>query len=177
MTMISAMIILVPYCKATEPAHKGQTGRTSVGIDIVSGICFKCIRIIATHGISHHWDTAFDVTLDPKTFWPSTSDMEQEHRETLDGDLTESSKTDEDCQVTDLRVGYWPITTFRGPYLTIGARFTRNGTPDMLIGLGYTFEIRKGISGTIGYHPGIIETFRKRRLSYESIRASISYVF
>jgi hypothetical protein len=178
MTMISAMIVLIPYCRATEPVPKDRRPcRSSVGVDIAAGVCFGSIRVIAAYNIDAHWGASFDISLFPDTFGHSTSPLEQEHREILDGYPAENHKSGEDRHAIDLLIGYWPKMTFKGPYLTIGGRFRRNGTPDMLIGLGYTFEIWKGISGTIGYHPGIIETFRKKEISYESLRASISYIF
>ena len=103
-----------------------------------------------------------------------------EHRDTIDGSpeiIQEQSYHRKSIQEINIGMVFWPKRSFDGVHIIIGGRIRDRNDPDIIIGAGYSLRIFRKIYGSIAYNAGIIETRKTGKLTFDGIRAGISYIF
>ena len=179
MLSISAILTLIPCCFAgTKGTDKDV--KASVGIDVISCLCLKSFRLNGSHCFHKHWTTTAEISVNIEALHHKRNTMWEEHRSSIDGStetIQEQSDLKKSTQEINIGMVFWPKRSFDGVHIIIGGRIRDINDPDIIIGAGYSLKIFRKIYGSIAYNAGIIETRKTGKLTFDGIRAGISYIF
>ena len=170
MTVICIMLADIICCHS-------QTMK--VASDLMSGLCFRSANISIAHSFAPKFSAGTDIKMNLKTILRTQDDIVSAHREDLsisEGE-THPDRDIETFQESCLYIDYWPADAFEGTYIRLGGRIRDREGPDMIIGLGYTMRVWKGLGIETGYSLGVIEVLNKQKLSIDGIKAGFYYVF
>ena len=148
--------------------------QTSIGIDLHSLLCSE-FKISIGHRMAEHWSIAASVGINMKTLKKDHSPIEEEHNaEFPDGTYP---MTKEHMHREHICICYWPRQTFKGIFISLGAEHRDTDGMDATVGIGYMFNIWKGLNGTLAYDTGIIRTTQNEKLSISDLQVGISWRF
>ena len=171
-TMISCIFLCIDSF-----GQEKERSTASISMDILSFMNSGTIDIIFSHPFHTNWSAEGGVAvLIPDI---NVNDREkQEHEDNLG--IEGNSDFPQDIREGHrLMIGmrYWPTGYPDGPHLSLSGVFRIIGSPDIVLGGGYAFEIWKGIGTDLGYRHTIIKGRNKENESIEGIYLSIYYRF
>lgn len=180
--MKGMILMIFVFCIWTASAS-GQVKRqncASIGIDLISAICFQTARMNVSYNFSSNWSAGGDIGLNLGNMKKGMKEIDRSHMENLSygqsvpNDGQEFRKS---FMNICLHIDYWPRKAFHGPYLRIGGKFQDRGHPDCIAGIGYCATIWHRLGVNFACQIGIAETIAEQKFLQESIHTGIYYIF
>lgn len=148
--------------------------QTFIGIDLPS-LLHSELQISFGHRISEHWSMSASTGVNIKVLYKKISTLDAEHNAEFDSGTPIQTRDYLHRESTD--ICYWPQGTFKGIFLSLGARYTDTDGLDGTIGAGYMFSIWKKLTGHIRYDFGLTQGTESDSSIANGLRAGISWIF
>jgi hypothetical protein len=125
--------------------------------------------------MSEHWSISASVGANMKMLQKRKSMIEEEHNsEFPDGIYPKRRKY---MHREHIYLCYWPTHIFKGFYISLGGEHRDTDGLDATVGMGYMFNIWKGLNGALAYDIGIIKATENEKLSISDLKVGISWTF
>ena len=164
MMLIFIFLLCAPLCNA----------QTSIGLDLASFL-YKELNIDAEHQISKHWSFSTSAGVNLKALKRKVSNEEIEHTTSFYSDVLPAERPFSHREEFSIR--YWANRVYSGMFLSVGGEYRTDTKLDTNIGIGYTFPIWKGLTGSIIYDTGIIRSSKTKMISADDFKISLSWIF
>ena len=152
----------------------------SIGIDILSSLCFESPGIRISYGITQKWSAGADAYIDLNVMKRREDELMSAHKEglsPLSAVRTETEMISGGFQGIGFHLDYWPEKIFKGCFISVGGKVLDRHGPDMTLGIGYSFPIWKGVGAEASYRFGVSEAYKDGKRPLKGIKAEIYYVF
>lgn len=141
-----------------------------VGVDLTSFLCkWACVDV--SYGFYEHWSVTGEVSFSYRRLIREKSALEQEHD--AEFTTTPSLPLDSHHVRSSALIRYWPRSTFRGPYIAIGAQ--ADSHIDIITEAGYFIPIWNGISLSTAVRIPIIHSMNMDHFDACNIRIGLHY--
>ena len=182
MKQLSAIVIIILItssitCRGTENGRLTNE-KNKITLDIMSCITAGTIRLGFGHRLDSRWsiEGKVGIRLSPVG---KTDTETMTHWKDVGRDYLESSADSFRRQLmrTGINIQYWPLNTYKGVFIKLGAEIYDRGHPDGIIGFGYVCRIWKSLHSDISFQTGLIRAVQNQKISPEGLEVSISYIF
>ena len=148
--------------------------QTNINIDLHSLLRTE-LNLTIGQRMSEHWSISASVGANMKMLQKRKSMIEEEHNsEFPDGIYPEHRKY---MHREHIYLCYWPTHIFKGFYISLGGEHRDTDGLDATVGMGYMFNIWKGLNGALAYDVGIIKATENEKLSISDLKVGISWTF
>ena len=177
---IGTIILLTSsvICRGAERNCPDKGQENKVTMDIISCISAGTVRFGFGHRLDSRWSIEGKVGI--RLLSGKKTDTETlVHWKDVGRDYLKNRAAGyrEDLLRSSIDIQYWPSSTYKGIFISIGAEIHDRGHPDGTIGLGYVFKIWKNLHSDISFRTGLIKAVQTQKISPDGLEIGISYIF
>lgn len=145
-----------------------------IGIDL-TGLLHSELKVAFGHEVAEHWSLSAAAGVNFRALRRKVGTEENKHQmEYPTGpELTDVNYAHRERICID----FWPKRIFSGISVSAGGEYRGNEGFDATAGIGYMFNIWKGLTGNIRYDLGIIRSNREGKLSVQDLSIGIYWIF
>lgn len=161
-------------CGAQEKPHRESEFLIDIGAAIISGT----MKVHVSHAISRHWTVEGGAGACLSAGTGKATEDEKAHEAGFGGEEPAQETGSTGNRIVGLLyAAYWPLETYKGPYVYAGCSTGNRTGPDMVIGAGYSIRIWNRLTVKIFTRLDLAATSRSGRAEGESLTLGIGYVF
>ncbi len=160
-------------CGAQDKIHR----KTDIMADIGAAVIAESLKIHMSHEFSEHWTVEAAAGTCLAKAKPQKTEDEMSHEKGFISGETEVEYVASDMITGQISAVYWPVKTYRGPFLHAGCSVGDDSGVDMAVGAGYCIRIWKGITVRLFSRIDVMNSYKKGKAAGEPLSLGIGYVF